>query len=101
MNYTMKIHIHEKAAEEFDEAIEWYEIQSKGLGKRFKRAVTDQLGKIRKNPDWFLKESDDIHKAFIPKFPYKILFTSEKERIVVWAIAHMHRKPWYWQSRMS
>ena len=97
----MKINIHEQAAMEFDEAIEWYEIQSKGLGRRFRKSVTDQLRKIRGNPDWFLKEADNIYKAYVPKFPYKSLFTSDKDRIGVWAIAHMHRKPWYWQSRMS
>ena len=37
--YTMKISIHELAAKEFDEAIEWYENQTKGLGKRFKKSV--------------------------------------------------------------
>ncbi len=97
----MKINIHELATKEFDEAIEWYELQSKGLGKRFKKSVIDQLKKIKRNPNWFLVEEDNVHKAYVPKFPYKILFTSEKEGIVIWAIAHMHRKPLYWQSRMS
>ena len=56
--------------------------------------------KIKQNPDWFLIEAENIYKAYIPKFPYKILYTLDKEKIIVWAIAHMHRKPWYWQSRM-
>lgn len=30
----MQIRIHELAAKEFDEAIEWYELQSKGLGNQ-------------------------------------------------------------------
>ncbi len=98
---TMKIKIHELAAKEFDEAIEWYEIQSKGLGRRFKKVVANQLKKIKQNPNSFLRETDNIYKAYVPKFPYKILFTPDKDRIVIWAIAHMHRKPWYWQSRMS
>jgi hypothetical protein len=97
----MRVNIHELAAKEFDEAIDWYEDQSKGLGKRFKISVINQIKKIKKNPNWFLIEADNIYKAYIPKFPYKILFTLEKDRIVIWAIAHMHRKPWYWQSRMK
>ena len=97
----MKIKIHEIAALELDEASEWYEIQSKGLGKRFKNSVKDQLKKIKQNPNCFLKETGDLYKAYLPKFPYKILFTSDKEKIVIWAIAHMHRQPWYWQSIMS
>ncbi len=79
----MKIEIHELVAEEFDEAIEWYEIQSTGLGKRFKDTVIAQLLKIQKNPEWFLKEAENIFKAYAPKFPYKILLTSDENKIVV------------------
>ena len=98
----MPIKIHELAAKEFNDAIEWYELQTDDLGKRFKKSVIEQINKIKKNPEWYLIESENIYKAYIPKFPYKILFTIENNKnIVVWAIAHMHRRPWYWQSRMS
>ena len=98
----MKIKIHELASKEFDEAVKWYELQSKGLGKRFKKFVIEQIKKIKRNPNWYLIEVNNIYKAYVPKFPYKILFTIENnEIIVVWAIAHMHRKPWYWQKRFS
>ncbi|MBN2541261.1 type II toxin-antitoxin system RelE/ParE family toxin [bacterium] len=96
----MRIKIHELALKEYNDAIRWYEQQSKGLGKKFNKAVNIQLKKIKKNPGWFLKESDNIYKAYIPKFPYKILFTIEDDDLIVlWAFAHMHRKPNYWQSR--
>ncbi|MBF0547721.1 MAG: type II toxin-antitoxin system RelE/ParE family toxin [Candidatus Riflebacteria bacterium] len=97
----MKIEIHELATKEFDEAIEWYENQSQGLGKRFRKTVIDQIKKIKKTPTWFLVEADNVYKAYVPKFPYKILFTIGKGSIIIWAIAHMHREPWYWQSRKS
>lgn len=97
----MKIKIHELAAKEFDEAIEWYETQQKGLGRNFKTVVTNQLKKIKQNPNWFLIEESNIYKAYIPKFPYKILFTEDNEVIIIWALVHLHRKPWYWQSRKS
>lgn len=75
--------------------------RQKGLGKRFKRAVIEKVNIIKKNPQWFLIEAGEIYKAYIAKFPYKILFTIENEQnIIIWAIAHMHRKPWYWQSRI-
>ena len=98
----MQAEIHELAVKELDEAIEWYEIQSKGLGKKFKESVIKQINKIKKYPDWYLIELDDIYKAYIPKYPYKILFTiGENEIITIWAFSHLHRKPWYWQKRMS
>lgn len=98
----MKVKIHELAAKEFNEAIEWYELQAEGLGKRLKRSVVEQINKIKKNPGWYLEEDKNIYKAYIPKFPYKVLFTIEsKDTVTIWAIAHLHRKPWYWQSRIS
>jgi len=97
----MKIRIHELAVQEFDEAVEWYELQSEGLGKIFRQVVRDQVRKLSRNPTWYLKESDDIYKAYIPRFPYKILYSAEENLIVIWAIAHMHREPRYWQNRLS
>jgi mRNA-degrading endonuclease RelE of RelBE toxin-antitoxin system len=98
----MQVKIHELAAKEFNEAVEWYELQSKGLGKQFKKTVIEKINLIKKNPHWYLVEESNIYKAYISKFPYKILFTIENnETIIIWAIAHMHRKPWYWQSRIS
>lgn len=97
----MKVKINELAALEFEEAIEWYETQCKGLGKLFKHHVIEQVKKIRKNPTWFLIEESPFYKAYIPKFPYKILYSIEDDLIIIWAVAHLHRKPWYWQNRIT
>ena len=96
----LKIKIHEFALNELNEAIEWYDLQSQGLGAKFKLVAKSQVNKIAENPSWFLKEEGNIHKAYLPKFPYKILFSFNKSEVVVWAISHMHRKPRYWQSRI-
>jgi mRNA-degrading endonuclease RelE of RelBE toxin-antitoxin system len=96
----MQVKIHELAVKEFDQAIEWYGLQSKDLGERFKKTVIKQIDKIQKNPSWYLVEADNIYKAYIPKFPFKILYTIDKSVIIVWAISHMHREPWYWQERL-
>jgi len=97
----MKIEIHELATKEFDEAINWYDLQSSGLGARYKKVVLKEIRRIKQSPLWFLKETETIYKAYIPKFPYKVLFTLEKDRIIIWSISHLHRKPWHWQSRMK
>jgi plasmid stabilization system protein ParE len=97
----MKIRIHELALQEFEEAVEWYELQSRGLGMNFRQIVRDQVRKLAKHPTWYLKESDDIYKVYVPRFPYKILYTTEEDEMVIWAIAHMHREPRYWQNRLS
>ena len=50
--------------------------------------MIEQINKIKKNPKWYLIEEDNIYKAYIPKFPYKILFSIDKNKnIIIWAIA--------------
>ncbi|MES0490386.1 MAG: type II toxin-antitoxin system RelE/ParE family toxin [Leptospirales bacterium] len=95
----MKVRIHELAALELNEAVEWYELQSVGLGLRYKKSIYAQVNKIKNNPKWFLMEEENIFKAYIPKFPYKILYSIEETTIIIWAIAHLHREPTYWQNR--
>ena len=96
----MNIRFHEQAKHELDEAIEWYDMQAMGVGGRFKVALRGLLEKVKLHPDWFLKEEDDVYKAYVPKFPYKVLYTIEKHELVVWAIAHLHRRPRYWNARV-
>jgi hypothetical protein len=47
----MKVNIHGLAAREFDEAVEWYDLQLEGLGLRFRKSVIEQINKIKKNPE--------------------------------------------------
>jgi len=35
------------------------------------------------------------------RFPYSILYGINVDMIVIIAIAHLHRKPNYWQGRLS
>ena len=93
------IKLHSAAIEDLKSGINWYDAQLNQLGKTFQRAVKDTILKIQKNPSWYLNEEGSIKKAYIPRFPYKILFTEESEQIIIWAIAHMHRKPEFWKKR--
>ncbi|VAW35104.1 hypothetical protein MNBD_GAMMA01-621 [hydrothermal vent metagenome] len=96
----LKIKIHEYASFEFEEAIQWYEFQADGLGKRFKQTVIKQFNAVKENPSWYPQESKGIYKAYIPTFPYKVLFTFNAIHITIWAVCHLHRKPRYWESRI-
>ncbi len=53
----MKIKIDESAGKELNEAIEWYELHSTGLGKKYKEVVKKQIELIKQNPGWFLIET--------------------------------------------
>ncbi len=87
------------ANDEFLSAEEWYELQSHGLGKRFKALVKQALSSIIRNPQRYSSNSLGYRRAFVKVFPYKVYYRIDNQDIVVVAFAHNHRKPDFWFGR--
>ena len=97
----MNIEILEIAQKELDDAVLYYELEQLGLGLRFKDAVRQSIDRIKKYPTSWPIERGEVRKFFVHKFPYKILYSIQKQEIVILAIAHQHRKPGYWIERLK
>lgn len=97
----MKIEILEIAHSEFKAAKEFYELEQSGLGSRFEYEIKQSLLRIQQYPQAWSSERKEIRRYFVHKFPYKILYSVQKETIVVLAFAHLHRKPDYWIDRIK
>ena len=99
--YKMKIIFNELAKYEFEDAIEFYEIKHPGLGRRFKEEIKKSIKRIIEYPKAWPVEREEIRKYLAHKFPYKLLYSIEKDHIYIIAVAHQHRKPNYWIDRMN
>ncbi len=97
----MNVIFDDLANEEFNDAVEYYEFQIKGLGKRFKEEMIRALNTIKRFPEIGVVEEGDIRRYLLHKFPYKILYSIEKDYLYIIAIAHMHREPSYWIKRIK
>lgn len=97
----MKIETLEIARKEFMAAKEFYELEQSGLGGRFENEIKQALLRVRQYPIAWSFERKEIRRYFIHRFPYKILYSIQKEIIVVLAFAHLHRKPDYWIDRIK
>lgn len=97
----MKIEILQVAYLEFRAAQEFYELEQSGLGARFENEIRHALLRIQQYPKIWSAERKEIRRCFIHKFPYKIIYSIQKEIIVVLAFAHLHRKPDYWIDRIK
>lgn len=97
----MKIEILEIARLEFEEAKEFYEIEQSGLGARFEDEIRNSLLRIQQYPQAWQSERREIRRYILHKFPYKILYSIQDDKIVVLAFAHLHRKPDYWIDRIE
>ncbi len=95
----MNVEFLEPAYKEYQEAIEFYNLQSEGLGKIFEVEI-DRIISILKNfPESFSKYTKRTRKAVVNIFPYNIIYSVRNESIIITAIAHHHRKPDYWINR--
>ncbi len=99
----MKVRFLKVAEAEFDDAIEYYEIQQEGLGDRFKNNVEYAILRIVAFPEAFRPLSKRTRRCLVTKFPYGVIYQhrDDSKEILVVAIAHLHRKPDYWVSRTS
>ena len=95
----MKIRYHPEASKEIDEAFDWYEANQPGLGPKFIDEAESAIHRIRNYPHLHPHVFKDVRKAVIPIFPYGIIYSVNEEVIEVYAVAHLHRKPFYWKKR--
>ena len=96
----MRVIFDDLAKIELDDGKEYYEMVVIGLGKRFKQEVKRAINIIKKMPKIGSPESENIRRYILHKFPYKVLYSIEKDHIYVIAIAHLHREPMYWINRI-
>ena len=100
----MKFHVRysPEAEVELRQAIEWYESQRQGLGKRFDTKVKSAWRQIARNPERFRLVGSYTRKLQLTGWPYSLYFTVSKERglIVIVAVFHGKRDPELLRARL-
>ena len=96
----MQIEFIEPASLELDDAIEYYELQFQGLGKKFFEEILETTELISQFPDLFTRNSEHTRRAVLRKFPFSIIYTLFNDKIYIIAIAHQNRQPEYWIDRI-
>ncbi len=86
---------------DFDEATDWYDRQSAGLGDRFIDSLEEAITAIRQHPLSGVKLTKLIRRKVIPRFPYSILYVDEPDSIMIVAVAAQKRSPRYWITRLD
>ncbi|MBI4596382.1 MAG: type II toxin-antitoxin system RelE/ParE family toxin [Candidatus Tectomicrobia bacterium] len=87
------------AQQELEDAVRYYKLQYSELGRSFKEEARKAALRIAEYPKAWSIERGDVRKCVLHKFPYKLLYSVEKDHILIIAVAHQHRKPDYWVAR--
>ena len=97
MSYSLLIR--PEAELDIQDAYQFYEERSQGLGSEFVRSIDACFSSIGRNPMAYPTVYRNIRRALIRKFPYGIFYLVEYEKIVVIACFHAKQDPKRWQQR--
>ena len=94
-----------EAAEELDQAAQWYEERRLGLGAEFLAAIDDSLYFIDRWPESGSRVSSlppelNVRRVPVRRFPHHVVYLVTETAIRVLAFSHDHRLPGYWRSRL-
>ena len=96
----MTVEFLEPALIELDDAIDYYNMQSKGLGDDFFNETLSVIRLISDFPTAWAKHTTHTRKAILKRFPYNLIYTIRNNKIFIIAVAHQHRNPEYWVNKI-
>lgn len=96
----MKVRYLSVAELELQEAIEFYESVDSGLGIRFYAEVRNAIDRIKQLPDAWSPLTRNTRRCRTKVFPYGVIYQIREDEILILAVAHLKRRPNYWNNRI-
>jgi plasmid stabilization system protein ParE len=95
------VRYHQAAEDELLTEIGYLELRVPGLGRRFYSEVQRAENFLAVFPESAREVAPDIRKYPLRKFPFSLLYSIEKDGVLILAVAHHRRRPRYWVGRVS
>ena len=96
---TPTISVHEIAETEINEAADFYDLESPGLGNVFIDEIQRAIQNIVKFPAAAPLVRGRVRKRIVTKFPYALVYAAREDEVRILAVAHHKRRPFYWRGR--
>jgi plasmid stabilization system protein ParE len=97
----MKVEVLEPAEAELREAVEYYNLQSEGLGYEFAAEVRRAMSRIVRFPGAWAPLSPRTRRCRTNRFPYGVIYQIREDTILVVAVMHLRRRPDTWRARLK
>jgi plasmid stabilization system protein ParE len=97
---TYRIEFLGVAEAELEDAVDWYELQSKNAAPLFVLVLDNLLERIKENPRLFPVVYMEMRKASLPNYPYSIIYEiHDPDVVLILGIVHQKRDPEHWLKR--
>jgi plasmid stabilization system protein ParE len=90
---------HALAERELNEAAQYYEAESPGLGFAFLMEVERCIGAIVEHPEAGQIQIGSVRRRLVRRFPYAVLYIIKPTGIRILAVMNTKRRPMYWVGR--
>jgi plasmid stabilization system protein ParE len=87
------------AERELNDAAEYYERESVGLGAAFLAEARRCCESIVEYPEAGKVADGAIRRRLVRRFPYAVLYTIQPDGVRVLAVMNLRRRPGYWVGR--
>jgi plasmid stabilization system protein ParE len=89
-----------EAREEFLAAVSYYDAASPGLGEEFITDVENAVSRITAFPKHGSPSAGGTRRVVLGRFPFDVVYLEDSDDVLVVAVAHQRRSPFYWKRRL-
>jgi ParE toxin of type II toxin-antitoxin system, parDE len=97
----MRVVLEHEAEAEMIDAAQYYEMEQQGLGGVFLDEVEVACADAWRHPRRYAYYERPIRSIALKRFPYRLLFAVQEDRVLVVAVMHLHQRPGYWKHRLE
>ncbi|MEQ1574373.1 MAG: type II toxin-antitoxin system RelE/ParE family toxin [Vicinamibacterales bacterium] len=91
----------DEAIEDAEAAARWYAARSSAAANGFADEIDRAIAAIEQNPEAWPPYEQDTRRYLLRRYPFSVVYRLEATRILIVAVAHGHRRPGYWKSRLQ
>jgi len=90
---------------DLESAADNYESEGPGLGSEFRQEVRSIVELIERHhrigPSINAGTKTPLREFLLDRFPYRLIYSIDANRILIVAVAHQHRRLGYWRGRVE
>ena len=91
----------DEALVEAEAAARWYSRRSLSAAAGFADEIDAAVAAIERSPEAWPAFVHGTRRYLLRRYPFSVIYSIERDRILIVAIAHGRRRPGYWASRLS
>jgi toxin ParE1/3/4 len=96
---STRIVFHRLAELELNDAAQYYNSESPGLGSTFLEIIQAATSKIGEFPESGHILQGQVRRYLVRGFPYGLLYSGDADEIRILAVMNLKRRPFYWTDR--